>query len=86
MRCRYKHITMPSIDDIIMQIMAMSQTLYEGAWTVSMTVYDAHRPQNWPTARYLLRFYGYQPSADGWTTMVDMHIGIDCKTTAEGRG
>jgi hypothetical protein len=78
-------MTMPAIDDFIMQIMAMSEALYDGAWTVGWGTYENYRPVNWPGARCLLKFYGYEPNVAGWDKMVAIHVGVDCKTVVEIR-
>lgn len=77
---RNKAMTMPSIDDIIMQIMAMSEAIYNGEYTIGRVLYDENRPANWPTALYLLKFYGYPSTSAGWAALVDDHIGVECKT------
>lgn len=80
MAFRNKAMTMPSIDDIIMQIMALSETLYNGEYTIGRVLYDENRPAGWPTALYLLKHYGYPPTSAGWAALVDDHIGVECKT------
>lgn len=83
MAFRNKAMTMPTIDDIIMQIMAMSEAFYNGEYTIGWSLYDQHRPANWPTALYLLKHCGYSQSSNGWAALVNDHIGIRCKTFAE---
>lgn len=80
MAFRNKAMTMPSVDDIIMQIMAMSEAFYNGDYTIGWSFYDQYRPANWPTALYLLKYCGYQRSSAGWARLVDEHIGVECKT------
>lgn len=80
MTFRNKQVTMPTIDDIIMQIMALSEALYDGHWTIGRELYNQHRPPTWPTALYLLKFYGYEQNSAGWAEMVDKHIGVEVKT------
>jgi hypothetical protein len=77
---RNKAMTMPSIEDIIMQIMAMSEAFYSGECTIGRAVWDDHRPPNWPTALYILKMYGYNQDSAGWSALVDERIGIECKT------
>lgn len=76
-------MTMPSIDDIIMQIMAMSEAFYNGEYTVGWSLYDQHRPPQWPTALYMLKFCDYHQSSAGWAMLVEEHIGVECKTFTE---
>lgn len=83
MAFRNKTMTMPSIDDIIMQIMAMSESFYGGIHIIGWGMWDTHRPAKYPTAKYLLRFYGYAENSAGWAALVDEHIGIDVKTFTE---
>lgn len=83
MAFRNKQMTMPSIDDIIMQIMAMSEAFYNSEYTIGWSLYDQHRPPQWPTALYLLKYYGYLQSSAGWSDMVKEHISIECKTFTE---
>lgn len=80
MAFRNKAMTVPSIDDIIMQIMAMSEAIYDGEYTIGRVLYDENRPTGWPTAPYLLKIFGYPPTSEGWAALVDDHIGIECKT------
>jgi hypothetical protein len=83
MAFRNKAMTMPSIDDIIMQIMAMSEAIYNGEYSIGRSLYDENRPAGWPTADYLLKFFGYAQSSAGWAALIDDHIGVECKTFTE---
>jgi hypothetical protein len=67
---RYQPERMPAIDDIIMQILGMSEAQYEGAWIIGNAQYDARRPAGWPMAKTILSFYGL----DDWRTLVSLHI------------
>jgi hypothetical protein len=68
--CRYQPERMPAIDDIIMQILGMSEAQYESAWIIGNAQYDARRPAGWPMAKTILSFYGL----DNWRTLVSLHI------------
>ena len=83
MAFRNKKMTMPSIDDIIMQIMAMNEAFYESKYSIGWAVWDNYRPATWPTAKYLLKFYGYTMNSGGWAEMVMQHIGAECKTITD---
>lgn len=83
MAFRNKKMTMPSIDDIIMQIMAMSEAFYDGQWSIGWSVWDIHRPAAWPTAKYLLKFYGYSDNSAGWDELIARNIGTQCKSFLE---
>ena len=85
MAFRNKKMTMPSIDDIIMQIMAMSEALYNGEWAIGTDTWNNYRPATWPTADYLLKFYGYMVSNAGWDAQLDEHIDIERKTATQIR-
>jgi hypothetical protein len=67
---RYQSERMPAIDDIIMQILGMSEAQYESAWIIGNAQYDARRPTGWPMAKTILSFYGL----DDWRTLVSLHI------------
>ncbi len=79
MAFRNKAMTMPNIEDIIMQIMAMSEAFYDGNYTIGRALYDDHRPSNWPTALYVLKVHGYGRNSSGWDSLVNDHIGVQCK-------
>ena len=76
MTYRNLKMIMPSIDDIIMQILGMSEARYDGAWIIGQWQYDTRRPANWPMAKTVLAFYGF----DDWRALIDLHIGIDVIT------
>lgn len=82
---RNKKMTVPSIDDIIMQIMGMSEALYGGDWSIGSDTWNNYRPPTWPTAKYLLKFYGYTEDNAGWDQMLDEHIGIERKSLTQIR-
>lgn len=83
MAFRNKAMTMPSIEDIIMQIMAMSEALYDGEYTIGRMTWDEQRPPSWPTALYILKMYGYRQDSAGWSDLVNERIGVECKTFTE---
>ncbi len=83
MAFRNKKMTMPSLDDIIMQIMAMSEALYNGDWSIGSDTWNNYRPQNWPTAEYLLKFNNYTANNAGWDQLLNDHIGIERKTMTQ---
>ena len=66
--------SMPSLDDIIMQITGMSQALCKPGRIVHRWIYDAHRPPQWPTAFHFLAFYGFEASTDGWHEFIESMI------------
>lgn len=65
----------PDVDDFIMQVTGMSQALCDMHYILRWTAYDAHRPHDWPSARFLLESYGYSPDASGWKQFVNDRIG-----------
>lgn len=85
MAFRNKKMTMPSIDDIIMQIMAMNEAFYESRYSIGWAVWDSYRPATWPTADYLLKFYGYTSNNAGWDELLLQHVGIERKTLTQIR-
>jgi len=85
MAFRNKQMTMPSIDDIIMQIMAISETFYGGDWSIGTDTWNNYRPPTWPTAKYLLKFNGYSETNAGWDKLLDDHIGIERKSITQIR-
>lgn len=85
MAYRNPKMIMPALDDIVMQVLAMSEAQYEGAWIIGRSQYDARRPPGWPTAFVLLGFYGFPPSAAGWHEFVRLHIGVDVITSLAHR-
>jgi hypothetical protein len=73
----------PHIDDFIMQLLGMSESLYDGKRVVGWALYDICRPAGWPRSLYLLREYGYMDTTQGWAEMVGEHIGIPVMTNKE---
>ncbi len=80
---RNKAMTIPSLDDIVMQIMGMSEALYNGDWSIGSDTWNNYRPPTWPTAKYLLKVLGYSEDNAGWDKLLDEHIGVERKTMTE---
>lgn len=85
MAFRNKKMTMPSLDDIVMQIMAMNEALYHGEWSIGTDTWNNYRPATWPTADYLLKFYAYTVNNAGWDKLLADHIGVERKTQTQMR-
>lgn len=85
MAFRNKQMTMPSLDDIIMQIMAMSEAFYGSDWSIGTDTWNNYRPPTWPTAKYLLKFNNYTEDNAGWDKLLDDHIGVERKTATQIR-
>lgn len=85
MAFRNKKMTMPSLDDIVMQIMAINEALYNSEWSIGTDTWNNYRPLTWPTADYLLKVYNYTMNNAGWDKLLDEHIGIERKTLTQIR-
>ena len=77
-RPRTKTVTMPNIDDIIMMILGLSEAVHYDEWIVNVGGWDYNRPTGWPSARYILKFYGFKQNSTGWREFVDQFIGMEC--------
>lgn len=62
--------SMPSLDDILLQVLGMSETLTSSKGIISWTAYNRHRPEQWPTASCFLAFYGFGKHRDGWSKFI----------------
>jgi hypothetical protein len=72
---RYLANQMPSIDDIVMQILGMSEALCKpGQKAMGREMYNTHRPPGWPTAYTWLSFYGFEPSNAGWNEAMELLV------------
>ncbi len=83
MAFRNKAMTMPNIEDIIMQIMAISQTIHGGDYTIGRMAWNEHRPPNWPTALYILKTHGYTCNSVGWSALIADYGLVECQTFKE---
>ena len=72
---------MPAVDDVIMQILGMSEARYDGAWIIGQWHFDTRRPFGWPMAKTVLAFYGFED----WSSLVNLHIGVDVITLTAHR-
>lgn len=77
MAYRNPNMIMPTLEDIILQLLGMAETFYDGAWSVGWSQYDNYRPNHWPTAWTMLKFHGYMPNATEWQRFVEKHTGLD---------
>jgi hypothetical protein len=42
---------------------------------IGRTLYDRHKPTDWPTLRCMLPSYGFSPTRGGWQQFIGTHIG-----------
>jgi len=80
MAYRNPNMIMPSMDDMIMWLLGVSEVNYDGEWIVGWAQYETSRPTNWPTAFAFLKHYKFIPHGSGWLAFVDKHIGIPVAT------